>query len=80
MSDLRHEHEETATDRWVGGMLDHRRLDTPVRVGVLVDRAMDGVRSGGARRLRIGRFDWRTPLAAAANRDIDGTVEGPPRS
>lgn len=67
MSDLRHEHEETATDRWVGGMLDHRRLDTPVRVGVLVDRAMDGVRSGEARRLRIGRFDWRTPLAAAAS-------------
>lgn len=67
MSDLRHEHEETATDRWVGGLLDHRRLDTPVRVGALVDRAMDGVRAGGARRLRIGRFDWRTPLAAAAS-------------
>ncbi|MFM9144660.1 MAG: hypothetical protein ACKORL_04645 [Phycisphaerales bacterium] len=70
MSDLRHEHEETATDRWVGGMLDHRRLDTPARVGALVGRAMDGVRAGeagGARRLRIGRFDWRTPLAAAAS-------------
>lgn len=70
MSDLRHEHEETATDRWVGAMLEHRRLDSPARVGALVGRAMDGVRaghSGGARRLRIGRFDWRTPLAAAAS-------------
>ena len=70
MSDLRHEHEETATDRWVGGMLEHRRLDTPARVGALVGRAMGGVRAGeagGARRLRIGRFDWRTPLAAAAS-------------
>jgi hypothetical protein len=67
MTDLRHEHEETATDRWVGGMLDHRRLDTGMRVGMLVGRAMGEVRAGRAHRLRIGRLDWRTPVAAAAS-------------
>ena len=67
MTDLRHEHEETATDRWVGGMLEHRRLDTGMRVGMLVGRAMGEVRAGGSRRMRGGRIDWRTPLAAAAS-------------
>ena len=67
MSGSRHEHEETATDRWVGGLLEHRRLDTDMRVGTLVGRAMGEVRAEGSRRMRIGRTDWRTPIAAAAS-------------
>ncbi len=66
-------HEETAGDRWVGGLIEHRRLDAPVRVDALVGRAMARVRVEGHAPAaipfapRARRVDWRTPLAAAAS-------------
>jgi hypothetical protein len=68
MSDGRFSHEETATDRWVGAMLEVSRRDGPARVDALVGRAVDGVRAdraAAARRAR--RWGWRAPLAAAAS-------------
>lgn len=66
-------HEETAGDRWVGGLIEHRRLDAPERVDALVGRAMERVRVEGHAPAaipfapRARRVDWRTPLAAAAS-------------
>ena len=37
MTDGRFGHEDTATDRWVGSLLDVRRHDHPARVDALVD-------------------------------------------
>lgn len=72
MTDGRFGHEDTATDRWVGSLLDVRRRDHPARVDALVDRSVDAVRAGagdraGARRRAAGGWRWRTPLAAAAS-------------
>ena len=62
MRDGRFPHEDTATDRWVGAMLEVSRRDDPARVDALVGRAVGGIRAGRAR-----GWGWRAPLAAAAS-------------
>jgi len=72
--DDRFAHEETAADRWVGALLEHRRLDAPARVDALVARATGRVRGeahGAPAAIpfapRARRAGWRVPLAAAAS-------------
>lgn len=65
MSAGRAGHEETATDRWTGALLESARMDPRSRVDALVDRAVARLRPAtGARHLLAA---WRTPLAAAAS-------------
>jgi hypothetical protein len=76
-------HEDTANDRWIGALIEVQLRDTPERVDALVDRAMVRVRTGSATETvrtagsigisstsaapRVRRWDWRTPVAAAAS-------------
>ena len=68
MTDERHDHEETANDRWIGAMMHVQRFDTPERVDMLVDRSVRSLRAESvAARRRTRAWDWRTPVAAAAS-------------
>jgi hypothetical protein len=68
MTDERHDHEETANDRWIGAMMHVQRFDTPERVDMLVDRSVRSLRAESiAARRRTRSWDWRTPVAAAAS-------------
>ena len=68
MTDERHDHEETANDRWIGAMMHVQRFDTPERVDMLVDCSVRSLRAESiAARRRTRSWDWRTPVAAAAS-------------
>ena len=68
MTDERHDHEETANDRWIGAMMHVQRFDTPERVDMLVDRSVRSLRAESvAARRRTRAWDWRAPVAAAAS-------------
>jgi hypothetical protein len=68
MTDERHDHEETANDRWIGAMMHVQRFDTPERVDMLVDRSVRSLRAESiAARRRTRSWDWRAPVAAAAS-------------
>ena len=45
MTEERHDHEETANDRWIGAMMHVQRFDTPERVDMLVDRSVRSLRA-----------------------------------
>jgi hypothetical protein len=66
----RDDHESTAADRWIGGLIAHRTADDAARVGALVDRAIARLDHGHPSARRAHRWAlprWRTPLAAAAS-------------
>lgn len=66
MTDERFAHEETASDRWTGAMLEVRRRDGAGRVDALVEASVRRLCARPAARRPLA-LRWRTPLAAAAS-------------